>query len=313
MASQAQLFQRLQQRHPPELQRDTALELLSVTNKRQYIDRLLTVLSRDEVKATLDDSQRQVLREKALYYFEHFNKDKAGLIREQLVRLLAQIGNPNDEDVYLLAVNTYFAQPVTDVTQNCRAAGLIGLVTTSDTLAGLYATKLLGEADTSDLNGEPSLTALSVLSTRGYILPIYQFLLRQGEAFILSRKAEVVGKALELLDKDFPDTLYRALAEQFIPLDVPIVSAGLVNYITQYRRESLYDLLDRMLNETRDVDFHKYILIILATARDDQLTDRLIQLAKVTPLKHIPNYLDALDLTHHPEHDALITMLEKRD
>ena len=312
MASQAQLFQRLEQRRPPELQRDTALELLLVTNKRQYIDRILYVLSRDEVKATLDDSHRQVLREKALYYFEHFDKDKAGLIREQLVRLLAQIGNPNDEDVYLLAVNTYFAQPVTDVMQNCRSAGLIGLVTTNDTLAGLYATKLLGEPDTSELNGEPSLTALSVLSTRGYILPIYQFLLRQGEAFIYSNKAEVVGKALEVLDKDFPKTLYRALADQFIPLDIPIVSAGMVNYITQYRQEALYDLLDRMLNETKDVDFHKYILIMLATARDEKLTNQLIQLAKVTPLKHIPNYLEALDLTHHPERDDLIRILERR-
>lgn len=312
MATLTELHQELKSAAHPSERRELALALLDRGNSRQYVDDCLRVLGSTAVLGTLGDSHRPVLRRKCLVYFEDEKRDKAGILREGLTRLLAHIGHPDDEDIYRLGLETYHLQPVHDVAQNLRAAALAGLAPHDPRLAGLYAARFLGETHTSVFNCEPAMTAIDVLARSEQRLPIYQFLLRGGEEMAQSARGELTGKALESLGDDFPPDLYAQLIERYRAIDQPTASMGIINWVLEQRAESLYDQLEALIMETRDIDLRRYGLIMLATARDDDLSERLLRLARFAKLDDLPLFIDALELCQHPERDSTLESLRRR-
>ena len=210
------------------------------------------------VIATLDESHRHVLREKCLGYFANSKRDKAGLLREGLTRLLVHIEHPDDADIYRLGVETYYLQPVDDVAQNLRAVALAGLAPIDPPLACLYATRFLGEPYTSVFNCEPAMTAIKVLVASDQRLPIYQFLLRGGVEMAETGRGELTRrKALESLDHDFPIPLYQDLIAQYQAIDQPTATMGIINWIIDGRVEALYGRLAELILATRDTDLRR--------------------------------------------------------
>jgi hypothetical protein len=311
--SQKAQYEQLKQATDPAARRDLALDLLDATRSRDYVDAALAALRREDVIDLLGDVHRPILRDKVFYYFENEDRDQGGLIREQIVRLLMAIGHPGDMDVYTQGAVTYHRQPVRDSAQNLRAASLVAMVALDQAWGCAYATRLLGEPDTSVLNGEPSLAALKVLAGCGQYLPVYLFALRQGEAFIERGNAEVVGQALEALaDEAFPRHLFAELIKHFIALDVPVVSSSIAAAITAHRLDSFYRLLDHMIAYTRHPELVRYILIVMAGARDDTLTAMLYDLARECPPAQAMDYLEAVELTSGDGRDEVIALLERR-
>ncbi len=306
--SQSRLLEQLKATTDPDARRALALALLDMTLSRQMVDEALYALER----VALTEEARPILRAKALYYFEHDDKDSGALIREKIIHLLTEIGHPDDVDLYWRGVHVYELKPVIDVAQTCRAAGLVGLAGVDRALCCVHATRLLGEDNTSQLSSEPSLTAVSVLARFDERLPIYHVLLRQGEAFTREGKVEAVARAFESLGTDFPPAAYTDLAAPFIALDVPGVSAGIINYIIENRAGALFPLLQRILDDTRDDDLHYYGLVSLAASRDDNLTRLLYERASTCSRGDIRRYIEAVELTAHADREATLEMLEKR-
>ena len=112
MPSQAELHHKLRSATDADERRDSALQLLARTNSRQYLDECLRALNSELVRATLDEQHRGILREKCLDFYAESKRDKAGLLREGLTRLLVHIEHPDDADIYKLGVATYYLQPV---------------------------------------------------------------------------------------------------------------------------------------------------------------------------------------------------------
>ena len=312
MAPQSELFDKLRAAESTDERRELALALLERSNSRQYVDDCLRVLGSTAVLATLDESHRPVLRRKCLAYFKDEKRDKAGILREGLIRLLVHIGHPDDEDVYRLGLETYHLQPVHDVAQNLRAAALAGLAPHNPRLACLYAARYLGETHTSVFNCEPAMTAIDVLVEAEQRLPIYQFLLRGGEEMAQSARGELTSKALESLGADFPLDLYGQLIDRYRAIDQPTASMGIINWVLEQRAASLYDHLEALIMGTRDIDLRRYGLIMLATARDDDLSERLLRLARLAKLDDLPLFIDALELCQHPERDNTLEGLRRR-
>lgn len=312
MASQAELHRELRKATAAEAQRDIALQLLGRTNSRQYLDECLRALNAEAVRATLDESHRPTLRDKCLRYFAESKRDKAGLLREGLTRLLVHIQHPDDADIYKLGVATYYLQPVDDVAQNLRAAALAGLAPLDPPLACLYAARFLGERHTSVFNCEPAMTAIDVLVASNQRLPIYQFLLRGGEGMARSQRGELTGKALESLGGDFPLQLYAELIAQYQALDQPTASMGIINFIIDGRAEALYDQLEGVILSSRDVDLRRYGLVMMAAARADELGERLLRMAKLARRDDLALFIDAVEICHLPERENALEKLRQR-
>ena len=312
MPKQADLYAELQRATAPEARRDLALLLLSKTSSRRYLDECLRILQSGRVIASLDESHRHALREKCLGYFADSKRDKGGLLREGLTRLLVHIEHPDDADIYQLGVETYYLQPVDDVAQNLRAVALAGLAPIDAPLACLYATRFLGERYTSVFNGEPAKTAIKVLVASDQRLPIYQFLLRGGVEMAETGRGELTGVALESLVHDFPIPLYQDLIAQYQAIDQPTATMGIINWIIDGRVEALYQRLAEVILATRDMDLRRYGLVMMAAARDDDLGERLLQMAKTARREDLPLFIEAVEICHLPARDEALDSLRRR-
>ncbi len=299
----------------PTLQRDLALALLSATTSREYVDLALGTLRRDEVAETLNDSHHPILRAKADYYFAHDDRDRGGLIREALLRLLIPLGHPEDLDLYRAGTAVYHRQPVTDSAQNLRAVALGGLFSLDRDLACAYAVRLLGEPDTSTLNGQPTIAAIETLQAGGNILPVYHFVLRQAEGFISRGLGEVVTRAIEALGRDLPRPLFAELAEHYLAQDSPSALSGIVSAILGEHMDELYPLVERVITTTRHDDLHAYVLILLAASRDPAPVAMLYRLARAANHRRardrVRHYVSAIELTLGSERDDLLAWLEQ--
>jgi hypothetical protein len=312
MPTQAALFEALRRTTAVEARRDLALQLLAKTNRRAYLDACLQTLRTARVRETLDERHRSVLREKCLRFFADSKRDKAGLLREGLTRLLVTIEHPDDADIYKLGVETYHFQPVADVAQNLRAVALAGLAPIDPPLACLYAARFLGEPHTSVFNCEPARTAIDVLVASDQRLPIYQFLLRGGIEMAQTARGELTGKALESLGDDFPPHLYEDLIGLYQAIDQPTASMGIINWIIDRRMQALYEPLESIISSTRDKDLRRNGLVMMAAARDDELGRRLLRLAKTARQEDVPLFIEAVELSHLPEREATLSALRRR-
>ena len=312
MSTLAALYQQLLAAQSPTARRDLALELLDRANSRQYLDECLRVLRAPALAALLDESQRPILRRKCLAWHQDGKRDKAGLLREGVTRLLIQIAHPDDIDIYQLGVETYYLQPVDDVAQNLRSVSLAGIAPIDLPLACIYATRFLSEPHTSVFNGEPAITALKVLERADQRLPIYQFLLEGGERMALAGLGDVTGRALESLGEDFPLRLYRQLMTRYQAIDQPTASMGIINWVLERRAAPLYDALESLIMGTRDIDLRRYGLVMMAAARDDDLRERLLRLAKSARTADLPLFIEALEICQHDERDPVLELLRRR-
>ncbi len=307
--TQTALLQQLRHSEDPDEAREIALELLSSSRKREMVDAALRTLEQSD----LDDTARSVLRQSAHYYFDNDSKDNGALIREKLIRLLADLDHPDDCDLFLRGLNTYEVEPfMGEVTQNLRAVSLASLAAHQPELAHIYATKLLSEIDsTSQFSGEPAVTAINLLVQHEKTLPIYQFLLLGGLDALEAGQNEVVGKALESLGAKFPAALYRDLCTLFVKRDRAVVSMGLLTHIIENQVSDLYDVVDDILTSTRHDELHHYGVLLLAASRSDALVQRLFALAKLSPERHVPNFIEALELVPGPAKDDLLESLRR--
>ncbi len=312
MPSQAELYNALRAETVIESRRDIALQLLARTNSRQYLDECLLVLHFPKVIATLDESHRPVLRDKCYSLFAAGKRDKSGILRESLTRLLVHIEHPDDIDLYQRGVETYYLQPVDDVAQNLRAVALAGMAPIDPPLACLYAARFLGEPFTSVFNCEPAMTAIDVLVAANQRLPIYQFLLHSGEGMARTGRGELTGKALESLGEDFPPHLYEQLIEKYQAIDQPTASMGIINWVLDRRAEELYDRLESVIMTSKDFDLRRYGLVVMAAARDDELSERLLRLARLASRENLPLFIEALEICQHQERDMTLARLRRR-
>lgn len=312
MPTQAELFDAMRRATAAEARRDLALQLLAKTNRRQYLDACLRTLRSARLRDTLDESHRTVLREKCLRFFADSKRDKAGILREGMTRLLVTIEHPDDADIYKLGVETYHFQPVEDVAQNLRAVALAGLAPIDPPLACLYAARFLGEPHTSVFNCEPAMTAINVLVASDQRLPIYQFLLRGGVEKAQTARGELAGKALESLGDDFPRRLYEDLIGLYQAIDQPTASMGIINWIIEGRKQALYERLEDLILSTRDADLRRYGLVMMAATRDDELGRRLLRLAKTSRQVDVPLFIEAVEICHSPEREETLTTLRRR-
>lgn len=307
--NQGELLRRLSEDDDPAARRDAALALLGATRSREKVDRALDALARKDVAGALEDEHRAALIEAAGWYFERSAEDLGGLLRERFTRILAADTRPAEAAFFERGVRVYLRQSGRDIVGGLRAAALAGLCRAEPDLGAIHATRLLGEPDTNEMTGEPSLAAIDVLVAAGQPLPVYLFALRLGEAFIERKNGEVVGRAFAVLARELPADLYLEAAGPILDADDPAAGSGIVDGVTSVDDSALLPLVERILDETRHRELLSYAAVMLATSRKEAQRDLLCRRAREAGPGERALYAEAVELTAGDGRDELLARL----
>jgi hypothetical protein len=103
-------------------------------------------------------------------------RDSDCMLRSALLRGLR--GRALASEVPLLeeALQTYEFRPGEEVAGRLRGAALLVLADLDDALAAFQAVRLLGDPRTSEMSGEPAVTAARLLARQGHSMVLYQAL-----------------------------------------------------------------------------------------------------------------------------------------
>ena len=87
---------------------------------------------------------------------------------------------------------------------------------------------------------------------------------------------------------------------------------GIINTVIERRAEALYDRLEAIILETLDEDLRRYGLVMMAAARDDDLSERLLRMARLVRRDDVALFIDALEICQHPERDEMLASIKRR-
>jgi hypothetical protein len=201
-------------------------------------------------------------------------RDPGGLIRIQLLGALRPLALPEDTSLLERAAATYeflFGEATGDL----RAAALLALNEADDRLVEYHCVRLLIDEYTSEMSGEPALTAARILASHDRVLPLYAYV-TQAERTV----PDVVAECLRSLAA-IPASLLPALVGRYRASEEEIVLLGVFDLILAH--ESRADYTDFVFDFLRDTALHniyRYLVSVLIAGRAVALIDRLAALAR---------------------------------
>ncbi len=259
---------------------DAALGLVGTATRTDLLQAALDVLAD---YAEDDPRPRPALLARYADYGAGARRDTGGFERAALLRALRPVARGEDAALLERAVLTYefippFAGPTEgEVAAGLRSVALVALNTVDETLAGYHAARLLIDRYTSDMSGEPAVTAARVLAAQGRPLPLYGYLLRDREAGL--GVAEVVAECLRGLEKA-PASALRPLVERYLGSGDEFVLLGLFDLLlARADRTAFDDDIVGFARATRLYNVYRYLVSAIVAGRDDALIDRLAGLA----------------------------------
>jgi hypothetical protein len=202
-------------------------------------------------------------------------RDPGGAIRIALLRALGTVAWPDDAALFARAATTY-EHRYGEVAGDLRAAGVLGLADVDRGLAGFHAVRLLHDAHTSPMSGEPAVTAARVLAGIGQPLPLYACVVRDS-----GLPSEVVGECLRGLT-ELPDALVPPLIERFRESRDEVVLLGLFDLLLQHPTRAQYAPVVRdFLRVTTLLDLYRSLVATLIAGRERPWQDELERQAAV--------------------------------
>ena len=134
---------------------------------------------------------------------------------------------------------------------------------------GFTPTRLLADARTDPMSGEPAMTAVAVLAAQQELLPLYFYATQAPDAM----HPEVAAECLRRL-VDLPESAIGPLVATHADAVQPGILVGLVDLLCQLSDASigesfLTDLLDRV----EDLDVYRYVIASLLAATGTERRD----------------------------------------
>lgn len=200
---------------------------------------------------------------------EGTRRDPGCYLRAAIMRALRYLARRDDGAVLERAVTTYEFMPPgpIEVAAGLRSAALVTLNEVDETLAAYHSVRLLTDRHTSQMSGEPAVTAAQVLAAQGHELPLYAYVLREGPGL-----SEVIGECLRCLTP-IPASLLAPLVERYIESQDEIVLLGLFDLLLAHEAQASYDaMVLEFLHGTRLYNIYRYLVsMIVASRRDDRI------------------------------------------
>lgn len=205
------------------------------------------------------------------------HRDAGCYVRSTLLRALRPVTMPADRALLEEAATTYEFLPPgrSEVAAGLRAAALIALNEVDPILAAYHAVRLLWDARTSDMSGEPAVTAAALLGSQEQTLCLYGYLWQPHPA-----SAEVIGACLRYLTS-LPDSLLPALIALYTTSEDEIVLVGLSDLLLGHPARALcLPALRELLERRRLPNLFRYLVLAMRASRRDELIAELKHLAR---------------------------------
>jgi len=246
---------------------DYALHLVETGARLDLAQAALDVLA-----ATTDPRVRPALLAGYALRASGASADPGCYLRVALLQALRPLVRKDDGPLLEGAVLTYeFTPPFTPPHRGESAAGLrsVALVVLNEideTLAGYHGVRLLTDRYTSPMSGEPAVTAVRLLRAQRHALPLYDYLLRDGDGV-----AEVVGECLRSLDET-PASILAPLVERYREDEDEIVLLGLFDLLlTREDHASYTEEALTFLETTRLYNVYRYVVNTIVARRRTSL------------------------------------------
>jgi hypothetical protein len=249
----------------PEAQFNYALELVTTESRQDFLEAVLEVLS----TASRDSRVRPALLAAYANCENVPSRSDAGCYRRiALLRALRPLARREDAPMLERAASTYEFLPPTrsEMAAGLRSTALVVLNEIDEQLAAYHAVRLLTDEHTSELSGEPALTAAQTLASQGQLLPLYGYAMRTDPTM-----PEVVGECLRNL-AGVPVSILRPLIARYITSPHEIVLLGLFELLLEHpERESFQPLIIEFMQETKLMDLYRWLVNAALTSRNPTL------------------------------------------
>jgi hypothetical protein len=196
-------------------------------------------------------------------------RDSDCLLRSALLRGLR--GRALASEIPLLeeALRTYEFRPGEEVAGRLRGAALLALADLDEALAVFHAVRLLGDPHTSEMSGEPAVTAAHLLASQGHSLVLYQALL--GATI----QPEVAAACFEGLS-GAPGSVLAALADDRWKECMGAALLALVDLLLAHPDAGrLSAVLARIVEEAEDLDVVRYAATAMVASRKPPFLEAL--------------------------------------
>jgi hypothetical protein len=180
---------------------------------------------------------------------------------------------PDDAALFARAAMTY-EHRYGEVAGDLRAAGLLALSGVDSSLAGFHAVRLLHDAHTSPMSGEPAVTAARVLAAIEQPLPLYACVLRDGDV-----AGEVLGECLRGLTA-LPAMLVPSLIERYRDSRDEVVLLGLFDLLLAHPASAEFvGVVRDFLRTTALLDLYRSLVATIVAGRDAGWLEQLRRMA----------------------------------
>lgn len=316
--NQSELKKLRQLADDPGAQANYALEILDGPKRGRYtaagrerIGAAVRVLTQNPPMDKSMECRTLLLDTYQAFHEKGETRDPGSYVRAGLLNALRPHLRPDEVDLLRDAATTheYLPPEFTDEATPLRAAALIALNELDDQLAQLLGARLLVDADTQRMSGEPALTAARVLGTQSASAPLYMYaMLSQGQTL-----PEVVAECLRNLTT-LPGPLLPELIGRYGESQQDVVLAGLFDLLlTHPSGEVGGEYLANFMQSTGQLDAYRYLVattVSQAASGSDTFLATLLEHARWEQNREkIAILVESLSvLAYHPE---VAEMLEK--
>ena len=241
-----------------------------------------------QVEAALDGlpsnpALREARRARYAESAERPKKDPTAAARSALLRALRPLVLSADRDLLETALLTYEYGTHGENAGSLRAAALLALAELDGDLATLHAVHFLVDGFADVMSGEPGVTAVELLATRGEIETLYMVALRGGclaPSGVYGQ--EVLGLALRSLTA-LPASLVLDLAEQLFESTDDVALIGLIDLLCSHAEPAAFaGWLQRWASETERFNALRYAAAQAVASHREPLVEALRQAASST-------------------------------
>ena len=279
----------------PEIQAASAVELLQPGERHDVLLAALSILA---------DNPSPAAHDPLVHVYDYLaangvRRDAGSHVRSAILNALRPVGRLDDLPLLQRAVETYeFLPPAfSEEAGALRAAALLVLYELEDETTNFHAARLLVDQHNAQMSGEPAVTAVRVLASRGELAALFEYVMQPDEYI----SPEVSSECLRNLTS-LPVSLLPGLITRLYTRANEFEHLGLFEMLIDHESgpQQLHTIKS-YLSDPDDLDVYRFVVITALSSHQPELLQLVCDVAEAEGDEHRQRALkEAMQpFTHH--------------